>query len=214
MKAIVLISDKGHPIYKRLVNWKDSIKDIHQISICNSVDEINDNAHILFLVSCTEIVTKKIRSFFDYTLVLHASDLPEGRGWSPHIWKILEGKNKIVLSLLSAEDKVDTGDIWKKVDINLTGYELYDEINEKLFDAEIHLMNWSLDNIKTSSPTPQKKINTVHYRKRTPKDSKLDINKPLKDQFNLLRIGDPDRYPCYFEIDDHKYKIIIEKLNE
>ena len=65
-------------------------------------------------------------------------------------------KNKIVLSLLSAEDKVDTGDIWKKVDINLTGYELYDEINEKLFDAEINLMNWSLDNIKTSSPTPQK----------------------------------------------------------
>ena len=58
---------------------------------------------------------------------------------------------------MSAEDKVDTGDIWKKVDINLTGYELYDEINEKLFDAEIHLMNWSLDNIKTSSPTPQKK---------------------------------------------------------
>ena len=63
MKATVLISDKGHPIFKRLVNWKDSIKDIHQISICNSVDEINDNAHILFLVSCTEIVTKKIRSF-------------------------------------------------------------------------------------------------------------------------------------------------------
>ena len=30
MKATVLISDKGHPIFKsRLVNWKDSIKDTH-----------------------------------------------------------------------------------------------------------------------------------------------------------------------------------------
>jgi methionyl-tRNA formyltransferase len=38
------------------------------------------------------------------------------------------------------------------------------------------------------------------YPRRTPKDSRLDINRPLKEQFNLLRVVDNARYPAYFEI--------------
>ena len=65
---------------------------------------------ILFLVSCSEIVKKDIRMKFRHTLVLHASSLPKGRGWSPHIWEILNGADQIVISLLEAEDKIDSGD--------------------------------------------------------------------------------------------------------
>ena len=49
-----------------------------------------------------------------YTLVLHASDLPDGRGWSPHVWDVISGKSSLTLSLINAEDSVDTGHIWKK----------------------------------------------------------------------------------------------------
>ena len=56
---------------------------------------------------------------FQQCLVLHASDLPKNRGWSPHVWSILNGENDITLSLLEAEDKVDMGRIWKKAKIKL-----------------------------------------------------------------------------------------------
>ena len=69
---------------------------------------------ILFLVSCNEIIGKDVRDRYMATLVIHASDLPKGRGWSPHIWQIIEGKKEIMVSLLEAEDAVDSGAIWAK----------------------------------------------------------------------------------------------------
>ena len=63
------------------------------------------------------------------------------------------------------------------------------------------------------SGKPQEGVAT-YYERRTPKDSELDINRSIKDQFNLLRIVDNERYPAFFYIGDKKYKISIEEYNE
>ena len=134
MKKITLIcSDRAHPIFPILQAWVKSVNSKYDINLINSTDEINWNGDLLFLVSCTEVVKKNIRDKFTNTLVLHASDLPKGRGWSPHIWSVLNNEESIVLSLLEAESSVDTGKIWKKLIIKLDGSELFNEINEKLF---------------------------------------------------------------------------------
>jgi len=88
---------------------------------------------ILFLVSCSQLVQDLDRDKFNNGLVLHASDLPKGRGWSPYIWSVLEGTSQITVSLLEANDPVDTGAIWLKEKFDLKGHELLSEINEKLF---------------------------------------------------------------------------------
>lgn len=36
------------------------------------------------------------------------------------------------------------------------------------------------------------------YPKRSPKDSELDINKSLNEQFNLLRIASNEDFPAFF----------------
>ena len=66
---------------------------------------------ILFLISCNEPISKDVRALFRATLVIHASDLPLGRGWSPHIWQVLEKKRFIKVTLLEAADLVDSGSI-------------------------------------------------------------------------------------------------------
>ena len=38
---------------------------------------------ILFLISCSERIGDAYRQKYRHVLVLHASDLPKGRGWSP-----------------------------------------------------------------------------------------------------------------------------------
>ena len=40
--------------------------------------------------------------------MIHESDLPHGKGWSPIQWQILEGSDSITITLLDAEDKVDS----------------------------------------------------------------------------------------------------------
>ena len=207
MRIEVLISDKNHPIMSYLKDWTSKQGNIN---IVHSTKDLI-GGYILFLVSCNEIVKLEIIKKFKHALVLHASDLPEGRGWSPHIWSILEGKNTLTLSLLEADPKVDQGPIWLKQKIELEGHELFDEINDKLFRAEINLMTEAIRNANVIVPKSQSNVASNYYPKRTPEDSKLNINKSLIDQFNLLRVVDKDRFPAFFEHRGHRYILKIEK---
>lgn len=212
MHVAIICSNKNHPVYPYLQRWCNANRSNYEISLLTSIKEIAQGGDILFLISCSEIVHKDVRDQFRYTLVLHASDLPNGRGWSPHIWDIINGSSTLTLSLLNAEDSVDTGDIWQKIIIKLDGSELYDEINEKLFNAELKLMNWACKNIDSATPIKQSDDISNYYRKRKPEDSQIDIEQSIKAQFNLLRVSDPDRYPAYMVVNGQKYKIKLEKM--
>ncbi len=212
MTSITLLcSDINHPIFSRLKIWKENNESKYQINLLNKVEEIKHGGEILFLVSCSQIITDKTKSLFTHTLVLHASDLPVGRGWSPHIWDVISGKDSITLSLLEAKEPVDTGDIWKKIKIDLNGSELFDEINALLFDAELNLIEWACENYKTCKPKSQSNEESTYYRKRTPQDSELELDKSLDSQFNLLRVCDPNRFPAFFYKNGQRYNVRIEK---
>ena len=214
MIVSILISDPNHPIMPLLDNWfAEESENGHEIAIFTDKKDLL-SGDILFLISCGQILNLVDRQKFKKTLVLHASDLPGGRGWSPHIWAILSGVRKIVVSLLEAEQQVDTGAIWEKRVFCLDGTELYDEINEKLFKTELSLMTYALQNFHSVNPIPQPSLNDPHYPRRTPGDSKLDVHKTLADQFDLIRVADPDRYPAFFEFRNRKYICRLEAFDD
>ena len=62
--------------------------------------------------------------------------------------------------------------------------------------------NKTVDGIK-------QKGKSTFYRKRSIKDSLINIDKSIKSQFNLLRICDPDNYPAYFKYKNRTYLIKI-----
>lgn len=165
----------------------------------------------LFLVSCHQIIRADVRSRYRHTLVLHASALPQGRGMSPQVWQILEGQGGFTVSLLEAHDELDAGRIWQQRDVDVPFTDLYDEINARLFDAEIELMDWALANCDKTEPQAQ--VGTPsYYRRRTPDDSRIDPELPIVDQFDLLRVADPSRYPAFFDHRGQRYRIRIDKL--
>ncbi|WP_237262818.1 formyltransferase family protein [Thiomicrorhabdus immobilis] len=170
---------------------------------------------LLFLISCSEIINAVDREKFKHVLVIHASDLPKGRGWSPHIWEIVNGACEMTVSLLEADDAVDTGDIWHKLKLKIPSTALYDEINQLLFDAEIALMDYAVKNFGKVIPKPQgESVEPSYWSKRTPKDSELDIKGSIEEQFNLIRVCDPDRFPAFFYKDGKKFILKIEADNE
>lgn len=215
MRIDLLCSNKNHPIYPRLSEWVSKQKK-HESQLVSSKDDLI-GGDVLFLISCTEIINHEIRDLYSNVLVIHASDLPKGRGWSPHIWSIVSGENTVVVSVIEALDAVDTGKIWMQETIEFEGHELYQEINQKLFDAEIILINKVIEQYFSIEPVEQNtSIEPSYLRKRTPEDSVIDISKTIEEQFNLLRVCDNERYPAYFEHLGVKYLIKIEKaeLNE
>ncbi len=169
-----------------------------------------ERGDILCLLSCERIF--KQLEFNKYNLVVHESDLPKGKGWSPVTWQILEGKKKIPVTLFEAANDVDSGQIYAKKHIEFQGHELLPEIkhqqgiitNELIIDF---LRNYPQIGI-------EQKGEESFYPRRTAKDSELDLNKTLGEQFDLLRVCDNERYPAFFYKNGYKYSIKIEKEDE
>ncbi len=173
--------------------------------------DINEVYDVLFILSYHHLIPKKFLNH-KHNIVVHASDLPKGKGWAPFFWQILEGKNKITFSMFEASNGVDNGDIYMKDILQLTGYELNIELRKK---QAIFIMKMCLKFLNQYNlyhlREPQSGKETF-YSKRSQKDSQLDINKTIKEQFNLLRIVDNKEYPAFFVIDGHKYKLTIKKM--
>lgn len=212
MKISILCTDPNHPVINSLREWTDEMSSKgHAVSLV--FDKTNlQGGDILFLVSCSQIIRDAERDQYKATLVLHASDLPKGRGWSPYIWSILGGANEITVSLLEASDPVDSGAIWLKTTFALEGHELLPEINAKLFAAEITLMTQAVEQFESIKPMRQMGDPWPYMAKRTPADSKLDPYRTIAEQFNLLRVVDSTRYPAFFDYQGKRYLIKLEKF--
>jgi methionyl-tRNA formyltransferase len=210
MKISILCSVVEHPVYPAIASWRSRYGQKHEIEIVQEKAKLN-GGDLLFLISCHEIIGRDIRDMYRATLVIHASNLPDGRGWSPHIWQILSGRNEIPVALLEVEDRVDSGAIWTQRALRLEGHELYDEINSKLFAVELELMDFAIAQWPTIVPQPQEVRDGSYYERRTPEDSRLDPTKTISEQFDLLRVADPQRYPAFFDYRGQRY---IDKLEK
>lgn len=211
MKISALCSDPRHPVVPHLGRWIAwACAQGHQAHLCHDKSEAT-GGDVLFLVSCTQVIKEQERSRYKHVLVLHASNLPQGRGWSPHIWSILEGAQEFTVCLLEAADPVDSGDIWLRTIVQLDGSELLPEINGKLFAAELELMTRAVQDMDHIVPQAQAGEPGRYLRKRTPADSELDPDRPLAQQFDLLRVADDARHPAFFYFRGHRYILKIEK---
>lgn len=214
MNISFLCSNTQHPVNEYLQHWINLNKHNHQVELVRDKNELT-GGELLFLISCSQIIDSQDRAKYSHTLVLHASDLPRGRGWSPYIWEIINGANKITVTLLEAEDEIDSGRVWGKRQLPLTPDMLWYEINAQLFAAELELVDYAIANYSTIKPEEQTStIEPSYYPKRTPKDSQIDPQKSIAEQFNTIRVCDPKRFPAYFELHGQRYNIILEKVND
>lgn len=190
-------------LYNILQNKGHNVKLIYQHKDVGKGD-------ILFLLSCTKLFKKL--NMNTHNIVVHSSDLPKGKGWSPITWQVLEGKKIIPCTLFEAVEKVDAGKIYLKDEIILENTDLLDEIKDKQGKKINEMIIKFIDNydILIKNGIKQNGKETF-YPRRNAKDSELDINKSIKEQFNLLRVCDNKRYPAFFVINNTKYILNIIK---
>jgi methionyl-tRNA formyltransferase len=214
LKVSLIISDERHPINSWIETWMNEQPEGQFAEIVRTSDQAK-GGDICFLVSCTEILPKEFMQRYKHVLVIHASDLPKGRGWSPHIWGIIKGQEELTLSLLEASEKVDSGDIWHKSVHHIPKYFLYHEIIEVINKAHIDLIDYAVKHHLTIDPLPQDlKITPTYFSKRTPADSEILVHESIASQFDLLRVCDKDRFPSFFYLHGKKFKITIEHSDE
>ena len=188
---------------KELLEKKHTVVLIHDSKFVRSGD-------MAFFLSCEKIAGQEILSRNTHNLVVHESALPKGRGWSPLTWQILEGKHKIPITLFEAELSVDSGVIYSQKIMKFTGDELVDEFRKVQGEATITLVTEFVRKFPKVAGKKQRG-KASYYPRRLPKDSELNINKPLKALVNQLRVADNERYPAFFLHKGKKYILKIFK---
>lgn len=184
--------------------------DSHTVTMLHDHDAV-EKGEVLFLLSCEKIF--RALHLNVHTLVVHESDLPAGKGWSPVTWQILEGKNRIPVTLIAAQDSVDSGDIYGQIFFELNGNELIDEIRAKQANATRRLIKDFVSQYPNVHGIPQTGKESFYARRR-PEDSRLDPEQSLEAQFNLLRVVDNERYPAWFVRGGRKYILKIFPAND
>lgn len=163
---------------------------------------------VAFYLSCMKLTPLHDLAQNRVNIVVHASALPKGRGFSPIVWQVLEGKHRIPVTMILAAADADTGDILMEDEIVLNGTELNQEIRELLGRK---IQDMCLAYLQLAEPPlgrPQQG-DATWYARRRPQDSRLDPSRTIAEQFDLLRVVDNDRYPAFFDYRSRRYILRI-----
>ncbi|HRK56288.1 MAG TPA: UDP-2,4-diacetamido-2,4,6-trideoxy-beta-L-altropyranose hydrolase [Burkholderiaceae bacterium] len=183
----------------------------HRVSWAHNAAHL-PGGDVCFYLSYGRIVDTQTRSRYRNNLVVHASDLPKGRGWSPASWLILEGKSRIPVTLLEAVDPVDAGPIYLQEWIDLDGTELIDDWRKALAHQTIHLASTFVERYPAILNSARAQVGQPsNYPRRRAQDSELDPHQTLASQINQLRIADNDSYPAFFH---HQGKTFVLKISK
>lgn len=181
-------------------------------TLVRSQEDVLEGA-VAFYLGCLRITPSEVLARNQRNLVVHASNLPKGRGFSPLTYQIIEGRNRIPVCLLDAVDSVDSGPVIYREWIEFEGHELIGELRLKLGDMTVELCLRFMNESVPPQGQLQKGEPSVYPRRR-PADSSLDPNRTIAEQFNLLRTVDNDKYPACFDFRGHRYVIKIEKMGK
>lgn len=185
-----------------MVGWSHDVNRVSPGDLC-------------FFLSCSQLAPEETLARFKHNLVVHESELPLGRGWSPLSWQILEGASDIAVTLFEATSTVDSGDIYAQQWLHFDGTELVNELRAAQAAATINIcMEFVKDYPRSAMLGRPQEGEETRYRRRTLADSTLEPHLSLAEQFDLLRIVDNERYPATLEIRGAKYRIAIERATD
>ncbi|MBF0254238.1 MAG: methionyl-tRNA formyltransferase [Candidatus Omnitrophica bacterium] len=181
----------------------------HSVVLCRSFRQI-PRGDIAFFLGCERIVPSAVLKRNTHNIVVHPSRLPKGRGFSPLAWQILEGRNRIPITLFEAVKEVDAGPVYLRDEIKLKGHELNDQIKAAQGQKTVELVLKFIRRYPRWHGQAQKGKPTF-YARRGAEDCRLDPHASFASQFDKLRVADNERYPAFFRYRGRKYILKIFK---
>lgn len=156
-----------------------------------SLNEINPK--YIFVLHWSKKLANELIDNFDF-IIFHMTDLPFGRGGSPLQNLITLGKKQTVISAIKAEYELDSGDVYLKRALDLTGsaHEIYVRASRISMEMAIEISEGRFHIEKQLGKES-------YFERRKPEQSEIPqtLNK-LETVFDFIRMLDAPGYPNAF----------------
>ena len=213
MSNYIILSQK--PWNKFLLEDLSLKTDDNWVLISSKDDFSNDNLNKInpdkiFIPHWSYIIPELIFNSYE-CIVFHMTDLPYGRGGSPLQNLIMLGHKNTKISALQVESGIDTGDIYLKKDLSLSGtaQDIYERANEVISDMIVEI-------VKTKPVPIKQEGNPTLFKRRKPSMSNMNDIESLDEVYDFIRMLDADGYPhAFLETSNCKFEFRkVSKQND
>ena len=205
MENILIVSEKSWN--KELVSYLQSTMPQYAFYLISqkedfTVERIGSISPVkIFIPHWSYIIPSAIFERYE-CIVFHMTDLPYGRGGSPLQNLIVRGLTATKLSALRVEVGLDTGPVYLKMDLSLSGTaeEIFVRVNKLVGKMIVEIIQNNLQ------PVPQEG-DPVVFKRRKPEQSDMSGLEKLEEIFDYIRMLDADGYlHAYIEKGEFRYE--------
>lgn len=151
----------------------------------------------IFIPHWSYIIPSDIYESFE-CVVFHMTDLPYGRGGSPLQNLILQGKQQTMISALKVDKGIDTGDIYIKKELELSGSAA------DIFIRSVPIIQDMIEAIIDNGLVPEPQYGeVVIFKRRRPEESDISGIGDLGRIYDNIRMLDAETYPRAFLENEH-----------
>ena len=160
-------------------------------SFSDSIEFLRTLKPDIFIVfSFGKILSKDLLNLTQiFPLNIHASLLPKYRGAAPINWALINGENKIGITVIKMSEGIDGGDMVLQKEIEIDNLDNAMTLQDKLASLAVTALAETLDNIKNKKTNflKQDDSKASFAPKLKKEDGKIDWNKKAEQINNQIR---------------------------
>jgi len=232
-KALRYLLDSGESVVAVITPWLTSnnnrFEKVIQVAVefgvkvipvkKNEITTLLKSLNYQILLSCgfPYIIEQDAINTAKYAINSHPTLLPKYRGFRSGPFIIINGEKYSGVTVHYLTSEMDRGEIIAQERFEISPFDTTKSLFRKCQELEPKLIYSVLQQIKQgqvhSYPQDESQASTyVHVR--SPVDSKIDWEKPLKELYNEIRACDPVDYPAYFFVEGQKVCIKLWRADK
>lgn len=170
--------------------------DRFEVTITETFPEYPSNFRLILPWNYRKVIKQAAQA--GNVVVMHSSDLPEGRGWAPIYYSFSEQKSEYVITGILAADEVDTGDVIVRARFPIEAGYTAPFIRTLDKELSVILVARILEHWPEGNPVGVRQVSLGSYRpRRYPTDNEIDPSLPLIEILPHLR-GVESASPAFF----------------